>query len=402
MRAHDLPGDESGSDSGRMRLALPGGSFPSVTGRRYELALIMSVALLGQADVWSIDASTRGVGTRALEAVGVLAFALALPLRHRAPGGVLVFMSAVGAAEALLVERRAFFFGQLVPFLIVLAAAASRPGWRRRALMLAVGYATFGVLVALVPDLQGIGNNATFAVGLAAAWGIGCALGDRTQRADSMALLAEQREEEAKQAVEGERARISRELHDVVAHNVGIVVLHAVAARAAAEDEGVSAAICSPLATIESTARETLDEMRRLVRLLDEQPGIAPAKLANLEALLERVRGAGLAVELKIDGEARPLPAAIDLSAYRIVQEALTNALKHAGHVTVRVHLSYRELALAIDVVDDGATPAAAGGSGGRGLAGMRERVALFNGTLEAGPGSAGGFRIHAELPLPA
>ena len=162
-------------------------------------------------------------------------------------------------------------------------------------------------------------------------------------------------------------------------------------------------AIIGPLATIEATARETLDEMRRLVRLLDEQqPGFAPAKLANLEPLLERIRGAGLDVELAIDGEPRALPAAIDLSAYRIVQESLTNALKHAGRATVRVRLSYRELALGIDVVDDGSGHAESVGSGGRGLAGMRERVALFNGTLEAGPDSAGGFRVHAELPLPA
>ena len=233
------------------------------------------------------------------------------------------------------------------------------------------------------------------------AWGVSSE--SDGHRADSMALLAEWREEEAKQAVEAERARISRELHDVVAHNVGIVVLHAVAAQSAAERGAAGEAIAAPLATIEATARETLDEMRRLVRLLDEQhPAIAPAKLADLETLLERIRGAGLPVELAIEGKPRPLPAAIDLSAYRIVQEALTNALKHAGNANVSVRLDYDDLVLGIEIVDDGTGPAPTDDAGGRGLAGMRERVALFNGTLETGPASAGGFRVHAELPLPA
>lgn len=399
----DLPGKEDGSDHGRRRAIGHSGSVRPVTRWRYEFAILAPVALLGQVDVWWIDASHGDTRMRALEAVGVLAFALALLLRHRAPVAVLVFMGVVGSGEALLVERQAFFFGQFAPFLIAVAAAAGDPRRLHRVFSLVLGCVVLAPLVALVPDLQSEGNFSTFAVGIATAWGIGCVLGDRAHRADSMALLAESRERDARQAVEAERARISRELHDVVAHNVGIVVLHAVAARASAESEGAGDAVCGPLATIEATARETLEEMRRLVRLLDEQqPGIAPGKLANLEPLLERVRGAGLAVELAIEGEPRPLPAAIDLSAYRIVQEALTNALKHAGRATVRVRLCYRELALAIDVVDDGPGQAEAAGSGGRGLAGMRERVALFNGTLETGPGSAGGFRVHAELPLPA
>jgi signal transduction histidine kinase len=331
-------------------------------------------------------------------------FALALLLRHRAPFEVLVFMGALSCAQALLVERRAFFFGQLLPYVITLAAAAAASRGARRLFALALGFLAFAPLVALVPELQGAGNLATFAVVLPGAWGIGLVLGDRAHRADSMELLASVREHEAKQAVAAERARISRELHDVVAHNVGIVVLHTVAARAAAQSEGSSAAVSGPLETIETTARETLEEMRRLVRLLDEhqQPAIVPAKLANLEALLERIRGAGLEVELTIEGEPRPLPAAIDLSAYRIVQESLTNTLKHAGRASVQVRLCYRPRDVAIDVIDDGPGGTEPAGTAGRGLAGMRERVALFNGTLDAGPKVGGGFRVHAELPVPA
>lgn len=381
-----------------------GGSVPAVTGWRIEFAIVAPVALLGQADVWWINASGATLQTRALEAIGVLAFALALPLRHRAPAAVLVIMGLLSCTEALLVERRAYFFGQLVPYVIALAAAAGAGRGVRRVFALVLGFAAFAPLVALVPDLQGSGNLATYAVVLPGAWAIGSVLGDRTQRANSMELLARRREQETTEAVATERARISRELHDVVAHNVGIVVLHAVAAQAAALNEQSTGAVRGPLATIEATARETLEEMRRLVRLLDEhQPSAtAPAKLANLDALLERIRGAGLDVELTIEGEPRPLPAAIDLSAYRIVQEALTNALKHAGHANVQVRLRYREHGVAIHVADNGPGRADAVGTGGRGLAGMRERVALFNGTLEAGPGSAGGFHVHAELPVPA
>jgi signal transduction histidine kinase len=375
-----------------------------VTGWRTELAIVAPVALLGQADVWWITGSDASLPRRSLEAVGVLAFALGLLLRHRAPAALLVLMGIVGCAEALLVERRAYFFGQLLPYVIALAAAAGVRQRPRRFFALALGFAALAPLVALVADLQGAGNLATFAVVLPGAWGIGLVLGDRAHRADSMELLANLREQESREAVAAERARISRELHDVVAHNVGIVVLHAVAARAAAMSEGFSAGVRGPLETIETTARETLEEMRRLVRLLDEdqQPAIAPAKLANLETLLERIRGAGLNVELSIEGVPRSLPAAIDLSAYRIVQEALTNALKHAGAASVQVRLCYLERGVAIDVVDNGSGRTDAPTSGGRGLAGMRERVALFNGTLEAGPGAAGGFHVHAELPVPA
>lgn len=376
-----------------------------MTGRRLELAIVAPVALLGQVDVWWITGSSLSRQTQTLEAIGVLAFAVALLWRHRAPTAVLVFMGLLSCAMALLVERRAFFFGQLFPYVIVLAAAAGAArGMRQRFLALALGFAAFLPLVALVPDLQGAGNLATYAVVLPGAWAIGLVLGDRARRADSMELLANLRAQETREAVAEERARISRELHDVVAHNVGIIVLHAVAARSAALGEQSSAAVGGPLETIETTARETLEEMRRLVRLLDEhqQPATAPAKLANLEALLERIRGAGLDVELAIEGDPRPLPAAIDLSAYRIVQEALTNALKHAGRASVQVRLSYRPRGVAIDVIDNGQGRTDEAGSAGRGLAGMRERVALFNGTLEAGPGDGGGFHVHAELPVPA
>jgi signal transduction histidine kinase len=369
---------------------------------RRELAIVGLVALLGQLDVWLISASDAGWGTRALEAAGVLAFAVLLLLRHRDAMAVLVAMAVIGCLVALLVERRAFFFGQLVPYLIVVAATAGALHRRDRLLGLALGYAAFAPLVALVPSLQGEGNIVTYTVGIATAWGIGLVLGERARRADALAALAQVREKEAAHAAQAERDRLSRELHDIVAHNVGVIILHAVAALAAARDEQAGPALNRPLETIESTARETLDEMRRLVGMLDSPaPDGAPGRVANLEPLLDRIRGAGLRVELAIEGEPRALPPAIDLSAYRIVQEAVTNALKHAGHAGVRVCLRYDPRALSIEVRDDGpGATAPAVSRGGRGLVGMHERVSLLGGTFEAGPHASGGFAVRAELPL--
>jgi signal transduction histidine kinase len=369
---------------------------------RRELAILGPVVLLGQLDVWWVSASDAGWGIRALEAVAVLAFGLLLLLRHRDPMATLVAMAVLACLTALIVERRAFFFGQLVPYLIVVSATAGALRRRDRVRGLALSFVAFAPLVALVPALQGEGNLVTYAVVIPGAWGIGHVLGEHARRADALAALAQAREEETARAAQAERDRLSRELHDIVAHNVGVIVLHAVAALAAANDEHAGPAVQRPLETIEATAREALDEMRRLVAMLDSgAPDGASGRVAQLEPLVERIRSAGLRVELAIEGEPCVLPAAIDLSAYRIVQESLTNALKHAGRSSVRVRLRYDLRALAIEVCDDGpgvSVPAL--GRGGRGLVGMRERVSLLGGTFEAGPRASGGFSVCAELPL--
>ena len=209
---------------------------------------------------------------------------------------------------------------------------------------------------------------------------------------------------QAEQAVTVERARIARELHDIVAHHLSVVVLQAAGARACGQ------ASDRTLEKIEHSGRQALTEMRRLLGMLrepDEEPELNPQPgLGEVPALAESVRAAGLPVRLVIDGDEAALPAAVDVSAYRIVQEALTNVLKHAGCAHAEVRVCYVEDAVTIEVTDNGpgldaADPVwAEAAPGGRGLAGMRERVALFGGDLRAGPGPDGGFTVRARLPV--
>jgi signal transduction histidine kinase len=214
------------------------------------------------------------------------------------------------------------------------------------------------------------------------------------------------REIAAKDAVAAERARIARELHDVVAHHMSVMIVQAGAARTvgARDPEATAAA----LEQIEESGRTGLAEMRRLLDLLqapEDGDGLAPQPgLARLEELLEATRATGIAVELSVEGPERPVPAGVDLSAFRIVQEALTNVLKHSGSTTASVRLAYRPDALEIEVTDDGiGAPEGIAGHGERhGLVGMRERAALFGGTFEAGPRPGGGFVVRARLPLAA
>jgi signal transduction histidine kinase len=216
-------------------------------------------------------------------------------------------------------------------------------------------------------------------------------------------LRAQLLELQARDAVAEERARIARELHDLVAHNVSVMVVQAGAERHALPPEQESTR--EALTSIEQSGRQALAEARRLLGVLRQgepgddlqpQPGVA-----RLGELVEQVRRAGLPVELEVEGDAAPLPPGIDLCAYRIVQEGLTNALKHAGPAHARVTLHYGRGALDVEVCDDGAGTAHPNGEGGgHGLIGMRERVGLYGGQIEAGPRPGGGFAVRAHLPL--
>ena len=212
----------------------------------------------------------------------------------------------------------------------------------------------------------------------------------------------EQREADAARAVAEERRRIAREMHDVLAHSVSTMVIQAGGARrilARDPQRAIEAA-----ALIERTGREALSEMRHLLGVLhagDEAAALAPQPtLHELGALIERSRAAGLPVELHVTGELGELPAGVDLAAYRVVQEALTNALKHGGgHAEVRVDRGGDELLLTVSDHGDG-TPRPRAESGGHGLVGMRERVRVIGGDLRAGPRPGGGFEVEARLPL--
>jgi signal transduction histidine kinase len=221
---------------------------------------------------------------------------------------------------------------------------------------------------------------------------------DRERRAQ---LAERERDVAAREAVVEERARIARELHDAIAHSVSLMVIQAGAERRVLD--GPSESTRDVLETIERTGRGALTEMRRLVGMLRTDRGepLAPQPaLDDLPLLVEQVRASGLAVELHVEGNRRELPVGVELSAYRIVQEALTNALKHADGTQAVVHVRYGPEALELEIVDDGAGTAAAAPGGGHGLVGMRERVALYGGRLDAGRRAAGGYAVRVLLPI--
>jgi signal transduction histidine kinase len=222
-------------------------------------------------------------------------------------------------------------------------------------------------------------------------------------RLEGRAVLAErEREARAGEAVVAERARIARELHDVIAHTVSVMGVQAAAAAEVLSSDPERAR--PPLEAIQQTARDAVAELHRLLGVLRDgagPPALAPQPgMEELEALVERTRDAGLRVECRIEGDARPLPPGVELAAYRIVQEALTNARKHAAGASARVLVTYERDCLSLLVEDDGSPGSVNGDGTGHGLVGMRERASLYGGLLEAGPRSDGGFVVRARLPV--
>jgi signal transduction histidine kinase len=253
-------------------------------------------------------------------------------------------------------------------------------------------------------------GNALF---IGAAWLLGHFIGVRRlsvlRLEERTAELEQAREELARRAVVEERLRLARELHDVVAHAMSVIAVQSGVGAHVANTQPKEAA--KALVAIEATSRAALEELRRLLGVLrqeDEPQGdLAPVPgLADLEGLLAELAKVGLAVKLQVNGTRPPLPAGVDLSAYRIVQEALTNVVKHAGPAHAQVTIGYRDQDVTVEVIDDGRGVTAPTGDGrarvGHGLIGMRERVQAFGGDLEAGPCPGGGFRVAARLPLAA
>jgi signal transduction histidine kinase len=245
-----------------------------------------------------------------------------------------------------------------------------------------------------------------FAVQSAAVVAFGLFVGARRATLDALRERADRLDRErellADRAVAEERVRIAQELHDVVAHNVSLIVVKAQALGATVPDERVADATDG----IADLGRQAMAEMHRTLKLLrtagDDAAERAPQPgLANLDKLLEQSRAAGLDVRLAVEGEPRELSQSLDLSAFRIVQEALTNVIKHAGHARASVTVGYRPQALELSVVDSGDATAehAPGAPGGHGLVGMRERAAMFGGTLTARPLGDRGFEVNAVLP---
>jgi signal transduction histidine kinase len=354
--------------------------------------------------------------------LALLAMLVTVPLawRRRAPFGALL---AMGVAASVLgtgwPELSALYTFIVVVVAVFSVGAYAEP--RRAAVGCALVILWFwtGALIDNVhhPGRRGPSDLAFVAVVFGGAWLLGRALRGRGQHTEQLAQRAARLEADqqaqARAAVAAERARIARELHDVIAHSVSVMVIQAGAAEQLLGQAPERAR--GPLEAVQDTGRQTIVELRRLLGILREdgqEPSLAPQPgLDGLELLLEEIRQAGLPVQLRVEGRPWPLPPGIDLAAYRIVQEALTNTLRHAGPARAEVIVRYQDHAVELEVLDDGrgaGSHAAADAGSGQGLVGMRERVALYGGTLQAGPrhttaGSAAtGYAVRARLPTDA
>ena len=341
----------------------------------------------------------------------LLAAAVALPivLRRRWPQTVLAVVLGASAAHALMLGHRWPYPAAALALLTV----ALRTSPRRSLAWLTIGLATSAItgvlpvalgldLVSLAPEPSTapwadatVRSGASWLV-LAAAWAIGRAV--QAQRDYTVAVA----EQAAERVVTEERLRLARELHDIVTHSIGLVTVKASIANHVGDARPEEAR--DALRVIESTSRTALIELRRVLDVLrGGQVGdssLAPSpRLANLPELVRRATDAGVHVDLAVNGSA-DLPEAVELAAYRIAQEALTNVVRHAGPARCVITVAVDERAVAIDIVDDGR-----GGSTyqvGHGLTGIRERVSVYGGSFAAGPRPGGGFRVHATLPYAA
>jgi signal transduction histidine kinase len=382
---------------------------------------LLALAAAGISTAYFVsEPMARGLprGTLALGYGLALLHTLPLAARRRFPGTVLALILASGLAFAA-VSLPPFFLG---PAILVAVYSVAAYGSRSVALA-GLAAAELGLAVQLT---RGRSEEPVvwvefalvwvqFALIFGAAWLLG--LFAHNYRAYAARLeqrtaeLEQAREALARRAVAEERLRLARELHDVVAHAMSVIAVQSgVGAHVADSRPGE---VGKALAAIEATSRSALTELRRLLEVLrqdgEPQASLTPAPgLANLEGLLAEVAEAGLAVRLRVEGAPAPLPAGVDLSAYRIVQEALTNVVKHAGPAHAQVTIRYRDHEVAVEVIDDGPGVAAVAADGrgrrgtGHGLIGMAERVAAFGGDLEVGPRPGGGFRVAARLPLAA
>jgi signal transduction histidine kinase len=367
----------------------------------------------------------------ALLAISLLAaielqIALSPSLRHPAPAAAAGFglalvvlgrrrfpLVAIGGAVAVVAAQEAYggrltehSLGALVAVAVLFYAAGAYQAERRAWSALGLGLA--GILADVVivePSLAAIFFPTVFLALLP--WSLGRAVrehraGERAER-DRAERLDAERDQRTLTATFTERARIARELHDVIAHSVSVMVIQAGGARAVMGSDLDAAA--ASLAAVERSGRDALAEMRRLLGVLGERGdprSLAPQPgLGALDELVTRTRAAGLPTELAVEGSSVPIPAALDLCAYRIVQEALTNAVKHAGPARASISISWAPHSLEIEVLDDGCG-SRGGARGGHGIAGMRERASLHGGTLHAGADPRGGFAVRAHLPLAA
>jgi signal transduction histidine kinase len=368
-----------------------------IRGQAFDMVLACALGALFVAEIFG-ESGFAGHRPQALAVAGV--FTATLAIRRRYPlvtliAAVVLIEYANVVGPNALGETAAFLFA------VVITTYSAGAYARGRALVIAALIVAAAIPLAAIEPGQSVtaSDLGFFLVFFGGPFVAGQVIRRRRERETE---LKTEGEEKARAAVTDERARIARELHDVIAHAVSVVVLQARGARKLLGPEQQETR--EALDTIERSASEALTEMRRLLNLLreqDEELALAPQPtLRRVETLVDRARAAGLPVDLQVDGSLEELPPGIDVSGYRIVQEGLTNALKHAGAAHAIVRIRRDEGSLAIEVSDDGSgTPN--GGPGGHGLVGMRERVAVYGGHIEAGPLQTGpGFGLRVELPL--
>ena len=372
-----------------------------------DVAVALALAAWTQLDLWGhAPATLHVVGGRGILSVLLLFVTLPLAVRRRAPAAAL--LTAVGALVlvALLVSHgRGIPVEVFLALLLAFYSVGAHCDDVRSPLVGAIAVAAIAAADLARPGtFSASGTRPGAWLAFAIAWLVGRDLRRRRLRVadleDRAAQLEREREEKAQLAVAEERSRIARELHDMIAHAVSVIVVQAQAGPHLMDDPP---RLLGVFHAIESSGRDALVELRRLLGILrseDEQLAIGPQPgLGSLQSLVEQMRTSGLPVGLRIEGEPVQLPAGIDLSAYRIVQEALTNVLKHAGPARARVVVRYSGRELELEIADDGRGSATVRDAG-HGLVGMRERVALYGGDFDAGTRNGGGFVVRARLPL--
>jgi signal transduction histidine kinase len=375
--------------------------------RRYWFDALILAGMgvwLGDA-VFALHRTDGPQGPLWFDVLAVLAFTVPLLVRRRFPLGALLAVGIAIAAGSFVDPR--LLSHSLVSFLFGLAICVLF-GMRPARLQSVAGLAfTIGVAaIVTMNDPKGKLSDFVFdVVAFSVAWIIGSAVGGKFREVDEAreraARAEREREERARLAVAGERARIARELHDVVGHSVSVMTVQATAVRRTLEPDQDKER--EALLVVEQTGREALAEMRRVVGVLrrpEEGPALAPQpSLEHLDQLVAKAHEAGLAVELRVEGEPVQLAAGLDLTAYRLIQEGLTNSLKHARAQQAEVVVRYSDGHVELTVSDDG-RGVGSGDGGGHGLVGMRERVSVYGGELEAGPRPEGGYRLRAKLPI--
>ena len=375
--------------------------------RRYwfDALIVVGIGLGLAAVVHDIHTKDGPQGPLWFDVIAAVVIPATLFFRRRFPFGAPAAAAILIAASSFVDER--FIPSSFIPLLAGIAANVlfAQLPQRRQAI---VGYVLTIAVVGIVDhnDPRGhIGNWIWITAIFGIAWLVGFAFSGASRQAEEAkerARRAErEREERARLAVSEERARIARELHDVVGHSVSVMTVQASAVRRLLKPEQERER--EALLIVEQTGREAMAEMRRMVGVLrrpEEGPALAPQpSLEHLDKLVEHARESGLPVQLTVEGDAVQLPAGVDLTAYRLVQEGLTNALKHARAKNAEVLVRYSNGFVELSVTDDG-TGDGGGDSGGHGLVGMRERISVYGGDLEAGPRPEGGYRLRATLPV--